>query len=118
MLHRRLSPNGTAPHGYWLEAVNGYSTAIDDAPTHPSSTDFELIANNLPVLCWIARSDGYIFWYNRRWHDYCGSTPQAMEGWGWQSVHDPEELPGVMTSWQNSIATGKPFEMVFPLRVS
>jgi PAS domain S-box-containing protein len=118
MLHRRLSPNGTAPHGYWLEAVDGHPAAIDDAPTHPSSADFELIADNLPVLCWIARGDGYIFWYNRRWHDYCGSTPQAMEGWGWQSVHDPDELPGVMTRWQNSIATGKPFEMVFPLRGS
>jgi PAS domain S-box-containing protein len=118
MLHRRFSPNGTAPHGYWLEAVDGYPAAIDNAPTHPSSSDFELIANNLPVLCWIARGDGYIFWYNRRWHDYCGSTPQAMEGWGWQSVHDPEELPDVMTRWQNSIATGKPFEMMFPLRGS
>jgi PAS domain S-box-containing protein len=118
MLHRRLSPNGTAPHGYWLEAVNSHGAVIDNAPTNPSSADFELIANNLPVLCWIARGDGYIFWYNRRWHDYCGSTPQAMEGWGWQSVHDPDELPGVMTRWQNSIATGKPFEMVFPLRGS
>lgn len=118
MLHRRLSLNGTAPHSYWLEAVDGFAAVIDDAPTHPSSADFELIANNLPVLCWIARGDGYIFWYNRRWHDYCGSTPQAMEGWGWQSVHDPDELPGVMAQWQDSIATGKPFEMVFPLRGS
>lgn len=118
MLHRRLSPNGTAPHGYWLEAVNTHAAVIDNAATNPSSADFELIAHNLPVLCWIARGDGYIFWYNRRWHDYCGSTPQAMEGWGWQSVHDPDELPGVMTRWQTSIATGKPFEMVFPLRGS
>lgn len=118
MLHRRLSTTGTTPHGYWLEAVEGYSATVHDAPAHPSGGDFELIAQNLPVLCWIARGDGYIFWYNRRWHDYCGSTPQAMEGWGWQSVHDPEELPGVMARWQLSIATGKPFEMVFPLRGS
>ena len=39
-----------------------------------------------------------------------------MEGWGWQSVHDPEVLPRVLDRWQASIANGQPFEMVFPLR--
>lgn len=39
-----------------------------------------------------------------------------MEGWGWQSVHDPEQLPSVMERWQQSIITGEPFEMTFPLR--
>ena len=41
-----------------------------------------------------------------------------MEGWGWQSVHDPEVLPTVMERWTSSIATGEPFEMTFPLRGS
>ena len=39
-----------------------------------------------------------------------------MEGWGWKSVHDPEKLPSVMEKWQASIETGRPFEMVFPLK--
>jgi PAS domain-containing protein len=39
-----------------------------------------------------------------------------MEGWGWQSVNDPEMLPKVLEQWRASIATGKPFDMVFPLR--
>jgi PAS domain S-box-containing protein len=82
----------------------------------PDADDFRLIAENMPMLCWIARGDGYIYWYNRRWHDYCGSTPQAMEGWGWQDVHDPAQLPDVMEKWTKSIETGEPFEMVFPLR--
>ena len=118
MLHIRNPRDGAAPHSYWLERVETDAESLDDSATRPSGFEFELIANNLPVLCWIARGDGFIFWYNRRWHDYCGSTPQAMEGWGWQSVHDPDELPGVMTRWERSIATGQPFEMVFPLRGS
>ncbi|GGD58861.1 PAS domain-containing protein [Erythrobacter arachoides] len=73
-------------------------------------------ADLLPSLCWIALSDGYIAWYNKRWHDYCGTTPEEMEGWGWQSVHDAEVLPQVMENWTASIATGEPFEMTFPLR--
>src|SRR5918997_6654429 len=39
-----------------------------------------------------------------------------MQGWGWQSVHDSAVLPAVMERWKASIATGEPFEMVFPLR--
>lgn len=74
------------------------------------------LADNLPTLCWIARGDGYIVWYNRRWHEYCGTTPEEMEGWGWQSAHDPSQLPDVMAGWTHSISTGDPFEMTFPLR--
>ncbi len=77
---------------------------------------FRLLADSIPTLCWIANGDGYIVWYNRRWHAYCGSTPEQMEGWGWQSVHDPGQLPSVMERWQQSIITGEPFEMTFPLR--
>ncbi len=77
---------------------------------------FRLLADNLPTLCWIANGDGYIVWYNRRWHEYCGSTPAEMEGWGWQSVHDPQLLPDVMSRWQAAIANGDPFEMTFPLK--
>jgi PAS domain S-box-containing protein len=41
-----------------------------------------------------------------------------MEGWGWQSVHDPEVLPSVIERWTSSIRSGEPFEMTFPLRGS
>ncbi len=64
----------------------------------------------------MANGDGYIVWYNRRWHEYCGTTPEEMEGWGWQAVHDQDLLPGVMERWTSSVATGEPFEMTFPLR--
>lgn len=81
-------------------------------------SEFRALAENIPTLCWIANPDGYIVWYNRRWYDYTGTTPSEMEGWGWQSVHDPEKLPSVMQRWQASIASGLPFEMVFPLRAA
>ena len=67
-------------------------------------------------LAWMANADGYIFWYNQRWYEYTGTTPEQMEGWGWQAVHDPEALPEVLERWKASIATGEPFDMVFPLR--
>ncbi|UMY15529.1 PAS domain-containing protein [Methylobacterium organophilum] len=81
-----------------------------------ADSELRLLADNIPTLCWMARGDGCIVWYNRRWHEYCGTTPEAMEGWGWQAVHDPAELDRVMKAWTTSIATGEPVEMVCPLR--
>ncbi len=81
-----------------------------------SEERFRTLANAIPQLAWIAKSDGYIFWYNQRWYDYTGTTPEEMEGWGWQRVHDPEVLPQVLEKWKDTIVTGLPFDMIFPLR--
>lgn len=81
-----------------------------------SETRFHALADAIPQLAWIAHADGFIHWYNRRWYEYTGTTEEEMKGWGWQSVHDPQTLPAVLERWKASIATGEPFEMVFPLR--
>jgi two-component system, sensor histidine kinase PdtaS len=85
-------------------------------PSNIDDSQFRLLAENIPTLCWMANADGYIFWYNRRWHEYCGTTPEEMEGWGWQSVHEPDVLPAVLERWTGCIAAGEPFEMTFPLK--
>ena len=77
---------------------------------------FHELANSIPNLTWMARADGYIYWFNKQWYAYTGTTPAEMEGWGWQSVHDPAVLATVTERWRQSIADGTPFEMVFPLR--
>ncbi|MGH7170664.1 MAG: hybrid sensor histidine kinase/response regulator [Gemmataceae bacterium] len=87
-----------------------------EAELREQERQFRTLAESLPLLCWMANPDGHIFWYNRRWHDYAGTTLEQMRGWGWQSVHDPDELPKVLERWQASLATGQPFEMVFPLK--
>ncbi|MEO6038199.1 MAG: PAS domain S-box protein [Saprospiraceae bacterium] len=81
-----------------------------------SEERFRAMAENIPNLAWMANADGWIFWYNKKWYEYTGTTPEQMEGWGWQSVHDPEMLPAVLLTWSDSLASGQPFEMVFPLK--
>ncbi len=97
-----------------VEAVAG--TTRDVTELKQSEEQFRVLAESIPQLAWTAKPDGHIFWYNRRWYDYTGSTFQQMEGWGWQSVHDSAELPKVLERWKASIAAGKRFDMVFPLK--
>jgi PAS domain S-box-containing protein len=72
----------------------------------------------MPNLAWIAHPDGFIYWYNKRWYEYTGTTLKEMEGWGWQKLHDTKELDNVLKNWKLSLATGDPFEMTFPLKGS
>ncbi|MGF7175753.1 ATP-binding protein [Azospirillum doebereinerae] len=81
-----------------------------------SENRFRTLANAIPQLAFIAHADGHVHWYNERWYQYTGETPESMEGWGWKSVHHPDVLPAVMERWLTSIATRNPFDMTFPLR--
>ncbi len=83
---------------------------------HDSERQLRSMVDSIDQLAWMANAEGWIYWYNKRWYEYTGATPAEMEGWGWQSVHDPKILPEVMEKWSESIRTGQPFDMIFPLK--
>jgi PAS domain S-box-containing protein len=80
------------------------------------TVSFRVIADAVPQMMWSALPDGWIDWYNARWYEYTGQTRDEAAGWGWRSVHHPDDLPGVMRAWPDSVASGEPFEMEFRLR--
>jgi PAS domain S-box-containing protein len=79
---------------------------------------FQLLADFVPQLMWLANPDGWIYWYNKWGYDYTGATPEQVLGWGWQAVLEPKALPAVMERWTRAIVTGEPFEIVFPIRAA
>jgi PAS domain S-box-containing protein len=96
-----------------IEALGSSEAALRE-----SERQFRTMVDTIPQLAWMAHADGYVHWYNRRWYEYTGTTPQEMEGWGWQSVHDPKYLPRALEGWRASIANGTHFEMEFPIRAA
>ncbi|MCH2458357.1 MAG: PAS domain-containing protein, partial [Henriciella sp.] len=71
---------------------------------------------SMPRLAWIADGDVSIYWYNRHWFEYTGTTLEEMSGWGWQSVHHPDHVDRVVTRIKKAFETGEPWEDLFPLR--
>lgn len=112
-----------AGHGRQRRVI-GITGVVQDISTRKSAEDtlrqseevLRALANSIPQLAWMAQADGAIVWYNERWYEYTGTRPEQMSGWGWQSVHDPEVLPLVLQRWNESIRTGNPFDMEFPIR--
>jgi PAS domain S-box-containing protein len=80
-----------------------------------SAEQFSTLADSIPQLAWMADPTGSIFWYNRRWHEYTGTTPAEMLGWGWQKVHHPDEVDRVTERFNAAVAAGTPWEDTFPL---
>lgn len=104
--------------------VLGMTGVAQDISTRKSAEDtlrqseevLRALANSVSQLAWMAQADGDIVWFNERWYEYTGTALERMSGWGWQSVVDPAVLPLVLQRWHESIRTGHPFDMEYPIR--
>ncbi|HEY9801304.1 MAG TPA: PAS domain S-box protein [Leptolyngbyaceae cyanobacterium] len=77
---------------------------------------FRTLANTMPQMFWITQPDGYHEYFNQRWYDYTGKTPQQAQGEGWLNILHPDDVQSTMTRWQDSLETGKDYETEFRLR--
>lgn len=79
-----------------------------------SETQFQLMADMLPILAWYADPDGSVPWRNQRWYDYTGLQPgEPVQRRDWL---DPEEAPRVLAKWDKALAKGEPWEDTFRMR--
>jgi PAS domain S-box-containing protein len=81
-----------------------------------SETRFRELADNISQFAWTADALGRIYWYNKRWHDYTGTTLEGMQSGGWQKVHHPDHIDRVVNRIRQSFNSGTPWEDTFPLR--
>ena len=82
-----------------------------------SEETFRHLANTLPQMIWMANSDGVAVWYNQRWYDYTGMTPDDMKdtSW-WKDVHHPDHMERVLKFASEAMKKGDPWELTFPLK--
>lgn len=83
---------------------------------HESEANLKLLADNMSQLAWMTDENGYIFWYNKRWYDYTGTSFEEMKGSGWKKVHHPDEVERVARKFENDLISGEIWEDTFPLR--
>jgi PAS domain S-box-containing protein len=76
---------------------------------------FRTLANAIPQMAWTLDAEG-VNWFNQRWYEYTGTTPEEVAGWKAKSLVHPEHVQRVMDGLRQGVETGEPWEDTFPLR--
>ncbi|WP_437278540.1 ATP-binding protein [Sorangium sp. So ce375] len=74
------------------------------------------ILDMMPQLVWSTRPDGYHDFYNRRWYDYTGETPDATRGAGWNDQVHPDDQQRAWERWKHSVDTGEDYQIEYRFR--
>ncbi|WNG44919.1 PAS domain-containing protein [Archangium minus] len=83
---------------------------------HESEERFRLLAETLPQLIWGSRADGYTEYFNPRWYEYTGQTPEQAMGDGWSQALHPDDQRRALEVWRHAVATGEPYVIEYRMR--
>lgn len=70
---------------------------------------FKLICNTMPQMVWSTNAEGMHDFFNSRWYDYTGLSPDDSLGLGWKNPFHPDDMPLTNRKWSHSLATGDPY---------
>jgi len=104
------------PAGVLAIATETTTWVFAERAKRESELRFRTLADNIAQFAWMADESGSIFWYNKRWFDYTGTTLEEMKGWGWRKVHHPDHVDRVVEKISRCFATGEVWDDTFPLR--
>jgi PAS domain S-box-containing protein len=98
--------------------ISGQGALRDEslAALQQSERMFRMIADQAPVMIWLAGQDGQVTYLNARWYEYTGQIPPAAAGLGWlQSIH-PEDRARIEQEDQEVAHTRRAFQFEYRLR--
>ncbi|RYZ03536.1 MAG: GAF domain-containing protein [Comamonadaceae bacterium] len=87
-----------------------------EARLRESESRFAAIVDSIDQMIWSTRADGFHDFYNQRWYDYTGMPPGSTDGEGWNDMFHPDDQPRAWARWQDSLATGAPYQIEYRLR--
>ena len=76
-----------------------------------SEERFRQMANLMPQKVWTADAEGNKNYFNQTLLDYTGFSFEELEGWGWEKIIHPDDWKKNKKQWQESISTGKDYEV-------
>jgi PAS domain S-box-containing protein len=78
-----------------------------------SESRFRQLADLMPEKVANTNSKGDFIYFNQGWLEYTGLTTKELIKKGWDNLIHPSEKEEYLKSWQNSLNTGRDFEMEF-----
>ncbi len=114
-------------HDYWLAAIASIFAgltawlarlAVQKKVERDSEARFRMLAEAIPEIVWTAVPEVGIDYYNRRWAEVTGLSPEQTLGWGWKQAIHPDDLPLTMERWMMARRTGECVQAEYRLRTA
>jgi hypothetical protein len=100
-------------------AANQATVGVQQALRHHViERDSQLLMDSIPGLVALLSPYGEVQFANRQIIDYTGRNLEELKHWGTDDTVHPEDLPQVVQTFTQSIASGSPYEIVQRLRRS
>ncbi|POZ54003.1 sensor domain-containing protein [Methylovulum psychrotolerans] len=87
-----------------------------EAALRESEKRFRLLADNAPVLIWMAGFDASRLYFNQVWLDFTGRTLAQERHQGWTENVHPDDLPHYLAAYQTALANREKFAVDYRLR--
>jgi len=81
-----------------------------------SERDLHSIIKTIPTMVWSAAPDGSVDFFNPRWLDYTGLSPDQSREWRWTAAIHPDDVSRLTDAWQSILVRGEPGEAEARLR--
>src|SRR5436309_8782680 len=88
------------PYNPGMAPVDGRSSQVTPAP------DARHVVDAIPGLAWSSRPDGSVEFFNGRWYEYTGLSPEESFGWGWKAAVHGEKIARLLERWATPDAEG------------
>ncbi|WKN30885.1 PAS domain-containing protein [Porifericola rhodea] len=104
--------------------VQGFYTLVTDISDQvealhkieESERYFRMMADNVPVMIWVTRPDGYCTYLNKQWYDYTGQNEESGLGFGWLTAVHPEDAQLSEDIFMDANTRKTHFELTYRLR--
>jgi PAS domain S-box-containing protein len=83
-----------------------------------SEARYRQLADAMPQIVWTSGVDGGATYFNRRWFEYTGMTPDESGPNSWHLVVHPDDLPNAVAKREQTLVSGDPFEVEYRFRAA
>ena len=81
-----------------------------------SEAYFRMMADNAPVMVWVADSNGKVNFFNRRWLEFRGGSLETELAMPWEEIVHPEDVSGLFSAFEAAVATRQTYTHEYRLR--
>jgi PAS domain S-box-containing protein len=78
--------------------------------------EYQFLINAVPTMIWRTSPSGELNYFNERWYNFTGYSPEQSLYKGWTSVLHPDDHDRTLRLWQQALVTHERFQIEYRLR--